>query len=38
MADLKYYIFELKKELDGSIFNKVLIEMGFPKDWEDRLK
>lgn len=38
MADLKYYIFELQKELDGSIFNKVLIEMGFPKDWENRLK
>lgn len=28
---------KINKELNTGIFNKVLIEMGFPKNWEERI-
>lgn len=33
--ELIYEILKLKKELNSSILNKILIEMGLPKKWEE---
>ena len=35
--ELKVEIDKINKELNTGIFNKVLIEMGFPKNWEKRI-
>ncbi len=36
--ELKTNIYDLDKMLNSSQFNKVLIEMGFPKNWEEIMK